>query len=50
MRPLQDQCYPTSIPKLNAMLRRDMDMGLVSSEAGVLVLFIARNTGFRAES
>jgi hypothetical protein len=36
MRPLQDQCYPTSIPKLDAMLRKDMDMGCVrSSYSGV---------------
>ncbi|KAJ9122261.1 hypothetical protein QFC22_001681 [Naganishia vaughanmartiniae] len=28
MRPLQDQCYPTPIPKLDDMLRKDMGMSM----------------------
>lgn len=28
MKPLQDQCYPSSLPKLNAMLMKDMGLGL----------------------
>jgi hypothetical protein len=30
MRPLQDQCYPTPIPKLDEMLRKDMGLRCVS--------------------
>lgn len=28
MRPLQDQCYPTPLPKLDEMLRKDMAMSM----------------------
>lgn len=28
MRPLQDQCYPTALPKLDEMLRKDMQMSM----------------------
>lgn len=28
MRPLQDQCYPTPLPKLDEMLRKDMQMSM----------------------
>lgn len=28
MRPLQDQCYPTPLPKLDDMLRKDMQMSM----------------------
>ena len=29
MRPLQDQCYPTPLPKLDEMLRKDMGLRYV---------------------
>jgi hypothetical protein len=28
MRPLQDQCYPTPLPRLDEMLRKDMAMSM----------------------